>query len=161
MARIEFKGLDQYMEKLNRISALSRDKVIGAAVYDGAAVITDEVRAALEAVPTDDRHQHGEKSIGPSAEDKQAVLDALGIARIQNDNGFLNVKVGFTKDYTGDPTPGYPRGKPILMLARSIRSGTSWMQGNDFIKAALRRSRKQAIMAMKMRVEMEIQDIMK
>lgn len=162
MANISFKGLAEYSAKLNRLSALSRDEVIGAAVYDGAEIITDAVRAALQAIPTDKTHPHGKgnKSIGPTPEDKQAVLDALGVARLQNDNGFLNVKIGFNKDYTGNPTPGYPKGKPVLMLARAIRSGTSWMQGTDYIKTALRLSGKQAQAAMKMRIEMEIEKIM-
>lgn len=162
MAKITFKGLEEYTAKLNRLEALSRDKIIGAAVYDGARIVADEVRAQLQAVPTDEGHYKGEgqKKIGPSAADKQAIMQGMGIAPLQYDDGFENVKVGFD-GYDDRPTERYPRGHPIPMLARAVQSGTSWMHPNPFVKTAVRRARKPAVEAMKKRVEQEIDQIMK
>lgn len=61
MAKIEFKGLEEYIAKLNRLEALSRDKVIGAAVYDGAQIVADAVRASIQALPTDEGHYQEQK----------------------------------------------------------------------------------------------------
>lgn len=160
MAKINIKGLEQYSAKLNRLSALLKDEIIGAAVYDGAGLAADCVRSALAAVPSDEGHYKDKKKLGPSEADKEAVLNAIGITPLQNDNGFLNRKVGFGYKYYGPPTKRYPRGRPVQMVARSIRSGTSWMQANDFIKTAVRKSRKAAEAAMAERIEKEIERIM-
>lgn len=159
MARIEFKGLEEYTAKLNRLKALSRDRVIGAAVYDGAKVMADAVKAELQALPTDDTHARGKKAIGPTSQTKQDLIEHMGISPIQDDNGFLNVKVGFD-GYNGHPTEKYPKGRPVPMLARAVQSGTSWMAPNPFVKNARSKSRKAAIEAMKKRVEQEIEKIM-
>ena len=159
MAKIQFKGLEEYSAKLNRLSALSRDKVIGAAVYDGAAIVADAVKAEIQALPVDDSHDKKSKKDGPSSEVKQALLEHMGVAPLQDDNGFVNVKVGFD-GYAGTATTKYPRGKPVPMLARAVQSGTSFMEGHAFVKDAVRKSRKRAEAAMKERVEKEIQDIM-
>jgi len=158
MANLGFKGLEEYSAKLNRLSALSRDNIIGAAVYDGAKIMADAIKAELNALPTDEGHDR--KKAGPSQADKDAVIQGMGIAPMQDDDGYLNVKVGFD-GYDARPTPQYPRGHPIAMLARSIRSGTSWMEGHDFVKTAKAKSRPAAIAAMKQRVEREIEKIMK
>lgn len=159
MAKITLKGLAEYEAKLNRLSALSRDKVIGAAVYDGAAVVADAVRAEIQALPVDDSHDKNTKLDGPPSETKQALLDHMGVTPMRNDNGFVNVKIGFD-GYAGKPTPKYPQGKPVPMLARAVQSGTSFMQGHAFVKSAERKCRKKAEEVMKKRVEKEIQDIM-
>lgn len=159
MAKIEFKGLEEYSAKLNRLSALSRDKVIGAAVYDGAAIVADAVKAEIQALPVDDSHGKNGKKSGPESEVKQALLEHMGVAPLQDDKGFLNVKVGFD-GYTSKSTPKYPNGKPVPMLARAVQSGTSFMEGHAFVKNAVRKSRKKAEEAMKKRVEKEIEDIM-
>lgn len=160
MARISFKGLEEYSAKLNRLSALSRDKIIGAAVYDGAAVVADAVRAELDSVPTDEHWgTPAYPKAGPSAEEKQGLKDSLGVTPMRDDNGFVNVKIGFD-GYQGKPTRKYPQGKPNQMIARSVNSGTSFMAQHPFMKEAVRKSRKKAKDAMKQRVEKEIQDIM-
>lgn len=160
MAKIEFKGLEEYIAKLNRLEALSRDKVIGAAVYDGAQIVADAVRASIQALPTDEGHYQEQKKIGPSQAVKDVLLQGMGVAPLQNDNGFENVKVGFD-GYDDQPTVKYPKGHPIPMLARSVQSGTSFMYPNPFVKTAVRKSRKAAEAAMAKRVNEEINKIMK
>lgn len=158
MATIEFKGLTEYSAKLNRLSALNRDKIISAAVYDGAAVVADAIKAQIQALPTDDSHQ--KIKAGPTTEVKQALIDHMGIAPLRDDNGFLNVKVGFD-GYDSHPTTKYPRGHPVPMLARAVQRGTSFMKPNPFVENAKRTCRRQAEEVMKNRVEKEIEQIMK
>lgn len=160
MAKIEFKGLEEYRLKLQHLSALSEERVLGAAVYDGAAIVADAVKAEIQALPVDNTHSKEEKAIGPTQEVKDALLQGMGVAPLRNDNGFVNVKVGFD-GYDDRPTVKYPRGHPIPMLARAVQSGTSWMQGNPFVKTAIRKIRKRAEAAMARRAEEEIDKIMK
>lgn len=159
MAKIEFKGLEAYSAKLDRLSALSQDKIIGAAVYDGAAVVADAVKAEIQALPVDDSHKKKARAEGPSSEAKQALLENMGISPMRDDSGFINVKLGFD-GYAGAPTPSYPRGKPVPMLARAVQSGTSFMVGHAFVKNGVRKSRKAAVAAMGKRVAQEIEQTM-
>ena len=133
--------------------------MIGAAVYDGAAIVADAVKAEIQALPVDDSHDKKPKKDGPSKEVKDALLEHMGVAPLQDENGFLNVKVGFD-GYAGAATPKYPNGKPVPMLARAVQSGTSFMEGHAFVKDAVRKSRKKSEAAMKKRVEQEIEKIM-
>lgn len=160
MAKIELKGLEEYSAKLNRLSALSRDKIIGAAVYDGAKIVTDAIRAGLDAVPTDESWGTASNpKAGPSPEEKEGLAQSLGIAPLRDNSGFINVKIGFD-GYQGKATTGYPKGKPNPMIARAVQRGTSFMRPNPFVKTAVNRSRKAAEAAMKKKAEEEISNIM-
>lgn len=161
MAKIEFKGLEEYRLKLSQLSALAGEQVIGAAVYDGADIAADIVRQEIQALPTDEHWgtpEHPKE--GPSQEEKEGLLESFGITPIRNDKGFINVKLGFD-GYHGKPTPKYPRGKPNQLVARGIESGTSFMKQNAFMKRAVRKCRKQAKQAMARRLDREIEKIMK
>lgn len=162
MAKIEFKGIDAYTARLSELSALAKDKVIGTAIYDGAEVVTDAVRQALEALPTEESWgTEARRRTGLTQEEKAGLLSGLGVASLQTDaKGFTNVKIGFD-GYSGKPTHKYPRGKPNVMLARAVISGTSFLEGHNFVKEGVRRSRKAAEAAMAKRVEQEIEKIMK
>lgn len=88
-------------------------------------------------------------------------MDSLGIASLQDDGtGYLNVKIGFD-GYNDIVTQRWPRGQPNQMVARAVESGTTWMQKNDFVRRAVRASRKRAIEAMKKTVDKGIKKIMK
>lgn len=162
MAKIDFKGIDKYSAKLEALDKGIEKQVLGPAIYNGAEIVMDYVVSELKAVPTDDNHKQPRKKKGPGTEDKEAVLRSLGIAPLQTDGkGFLNVKIGARADYYGPPTPRYPRGRPVLMVLRSIASGTSFMEAHPFVKKAVQGSRRQAVSAMEKRVEKEINKIMK
>lgn len=160
MATMRFKGLDEYSAKLAQLSALAEEQVLGPAIYDGAAIVADAVRAELEAVPVGTREKGGGKMAGPAQEVKDAILQGMGVAPLQRDKSFLNVKVGFD-GYDTQRTRKYPNGHPIPMLARAVQSGTSFMDAHPFVKNALRKSRRAAEDAMRKRAESEINKIMK
>lgn len=161
MAKIEFKGLEEYRLKLQHLSALSEERVLGAAVYDGAKIAADIIRQEIRSLPTDERWgtQDYPKS-GISQEEKDGLLESFGITPMRNDSGFVNVKLGFD-GYQGKPTRKYPRGKPNQMIARSAESGTSFMKPTPFMKRGVSKARKAAKTAMAARVEEEIDRIMK
>lgn len=160
MAKIEFKGLEEYRLKLQQLSALSEERVIGRAVYDGAEVAADMIRQEIENLPTDEHWGTPDyQKSGISQEEKEGLVASFGITPMRNDSGFVNVKLGFD-GYQGKPTPKYPRGKPNQMIARSVESGTSFMKANPFMKRSIAKVRKRAKEAMEKRVEKEIEQIM-
>lgn len=161
MARITFKGLEEYRLKLKDLEVLAEERVLGRAVYSGAEAAADIIRAEISALPTDDHWgTPNYPKVGPSQEEKDGLLDSFGISPARNDNGFVNVKLGFD-GYQGKPTRKYPRGKPNQMIARSVESGTSFMTANPFMKNGIRKARKKAKAAIERRLNEEIDKIMK
>ncbi len=144
-------GLDEYIRKLEKIADTS--EYLGRAVYQGAAVVNKSVESALQELPTDDRYaSFYDKRQGIRSVEKQGLIQSYGIAKMQNDNGYLNVKLGFD---------GYNKmGKANAMIARSLISGTSFMPKNDFIGKAVSKSKAAAEEAMKIEIDRSIQNFL-
>ena len=161
MAQITFKDGDEYLEKLAKLDYRLADDVIGRAVYEGAKIVTDEIAERTQNVKTDESWgSPGNLKKGPKKTELQAVKKGLGIALARNDDGFINVKIGFN-GYDKIPTKRWPRGRPVAMLARSIDRGTSFMQANPFVKKAVAAAKAKAVEKMKETVDEEIEKIMK
>ena len=161
MAKLEFKGLDEYVAQLQRLRDASKD-CIGYAVFDGAAVVADAVKSAIQSLPVDERRyvKNGQMLNGITSEQKQGLIDGFGIAPMQDDNGYLNVKLGFT-GYNSMQTKAHPNGQPNAMIARSVNSGSSFRTRNPFVDNAVRQAKAQAEEKMKDTLDKEIQKVMK
>jgi len=162
MATITFKNGDDYLFKLSKLEAASRDEICGGAIYAGAAIVTDAIRSELEALPTDEGFGTPEKPLkGLKTVQKEDLLKSLGIASMKDDGtGFLNVKIGFD-GYNRLTTKKWPRGQPNQMIARAAESGTTFLLKNEFVKRAARKSRKKALAIMEKKVQEGIEKIMK
>lgn len=162
MATIQFKKGYEYIFKVSKLEAALKKDILGRAVYDGAAVVADEIRKSLERVPTDEGYgTESAPARGPKKAQKKGLYESLGITSMQDDGtGYLNVKIGFD-GYNDIVTQRWPRGQPNQMVARAVESGTTWMQKNDFVRRAVASSRKRAIEAMKKAVDKGIEKIMK
>lgn len=136
MATMKMRGLEEYEAQLLQLQNLSRE-CIGRAIYAGAKEIADQVKQAIESLPIDERQvKNGETLHGISAAQKQGLIDGFGIARLQDDNGFLNVKLGF-HGYNSVRTNSYPNGQPNSMIARSVNSGSSFRDKIPFVDNAV------------------------
>lgn len=162
MARISFGGAKEYMAKLSRLSALEKDRVIGPAIYAGAAVVADAVHAEIRSIPTDEHWGTPEHpKTGPTRRQKDGLHESMGIAPMKDDGkGYLNVKIGFD-GYNAVKSKNWPNGQPNQMVARAVESGTSFMEAHPFVKTAVQKSRKAAVAAMAKTVDEEIEKIMK
>lgn len=140
MAKLTIKGIDTYIEGLQALSDAT-DEELGKAIYKGASIVADAARVAIQSLPVGHNPIRGE--IEP--EQKDGLLDGLGIASMQLKGTELNVKLGMD---------GYnSKGQPNSMILRSIEAGTSWPNGrgrpaNPIIKRAVQKTRKQAEEAM-------------
>ena len=140
MAKFQFEGIDEYIAQLEKIYG-DTEEIIGAAIYQGAGIVMKSVVSAIENIQTDDRFGTEEnKTIGPTTYQKEGLRRSIGIARLRNDGGFYNVKIGFD-GYNGIKTKRWPQGQPNAMVARSVESGTSWMQKQPFMRKAESSSR--------------------
>lgn len=126
MARFEFSGIDNYIKQLNKLQQSTKDGVVGKTVYAGAAVVADSVRRAIQALPVGDGRAQGDGLVDTvTLPQKAGLLDGFGISRMKDDDGFVNVKLGFD-GYNSTRTEKYPRGQPNALIARSVNSGTTF-----------------------------------
>ena len=147
MARIRFSRLEDYELRLSRLAGRT-EEIAGKAIYAGADIITNAIRANIEGLAAvDDRAgaiAYQKKAPAPLTRTaKQGLLDGLGITPMQDDGGYYNVKVGFD-GYNDIPTRKYPNGQPNQLIARSLESGSSIAQKHPFIRPAINASRKAA-----------------
>ena len=160
MATMKFKDGADYLLRLEHLEEAAKTDLLGNVVYDGAKVVADFVKEESGGLPVDNRRgSQDDPAGGPNQYQKKGLEKSFGIAPIRNDNGFVNVKLGFD-GYNGLKTKRWPQGQPNQMIARSVERGTSWMKANPFMKRALRKARKQAQEAMASRLQSEIQKIM-
>lgn len=133
MAKIEFKGIEKYQSVLKDIER-DVEGILKVAVYDGAAIVADAVKAATP-VDTGD------------------LRDSLGLAKMRNDNGYVNTKLGFD---------GYDsKGVANSLKARAYESGTSNQPKRPFIRPAVRAAKSAAEFAMGKTLDKELEKYVK
>lgn len=159
MAKITFPGLQDYELMLSKIEGVT-DDMIGRAVYEGAGIVADAVKANIESLPVVTGYGTSENPLpgGVTAAQKAGLREGFGISRLQDDSGYLNVKLGFD-GYNRTQTEKYPSGQPNQLVARGVESGTSWKQKKPFIRPAVNKTRKQAEHKMKDVLDEEISKI--
>ena len=161
MARFEFSGIDNYISQLNKLRQSTKDGVVSKTVYAGAAVVADSVRRAIQALPVGDgRAQGGGLVDTVTLPQKAGLLDGFGISRMKDEDGFVNVKLGFD-GYNATRTEKYPRGQPNVLIARSVNSGTTFRKKTKFVDKAVNSAKKAAEAAMDAACSREIEKIMK
>ena len=161
MARFEFSGIDTYIKQLNKLQQSTKDGVVGKTVYAGAEVVADSVRRAIQALPVGDgRARDGGLVDTVTLPQKAGLLDGFGISRMKDDDGFVNVKLGFD-GYNSTKTEKYPNGQPNVLIARSVNSGTTFRKKTKFVDKAVDSAKKAAEAAMDAAGSREIEKIMK
>lgn len=160
MAKLQFKGLEEYEAQLLKLRGLT-EQMIGEAIYEGAAIVADEVKKGIESLPIDDRYATGGTMLhGITQEQKQGLLDGFGIASMQNENGYLHVKLGFN-GYNSMRTKNFPNGQPNSMIARSVNSGSSFRQRIPFVDNAVNSAKSRAEEKMKQKLDEAIEKAIK
>lgn len=161
MATFQFGGIDDYITQLNKLQAATKDDVIGKTVYAGAAVVADAVKDAIRSLPVGSGHvAQGELVDTVTLPQKEGLLDGFGISRMKDDDGFVNVKLGFA-GYNATRTDKYPQGQPNALIARAVNSGTTFRKKTRFVDKAVSASKKSAEAAMDAACNREIEKIMK
>lgn len=161
MATFQFGGIDNYIKQLNKLQQSTKDGVVGKTVYAGAEVVADSVRRAIQALPVGDgRAQGGGLVDTVTLPQKAGLLDGFGISRMKDDDGFVNVKLGFD-GYNSTRTEKYPRGQLNALIARSVNSGTTFRKKTKFVDKAVNSVKKAAETAMDAACSREIEKIMK
>ena len=148
MAKWTMRGMDEYAAYLQRIGKNTRE-ILGAGVYAMANTVADAVRKNIEALPAKpdiegiEAYRQGRKAQLTISE-KKGLQEGFGISPMQNERGYLNVKLGFD-GYNKVKTRKYPKGQPNVLIARSVESGSSVREKSPFIRPALRQTQNDAL----------------
>lgn len=161
MATFQFGGIDNYIKQLNKLQQATKDGVVGKTVYAGAEVVANSVRSAIQALPAGSGHVSGNELVDTvTLPQKAGLLDGFGISPMDDEDGFMNVKLGFD-GYNSTRTEKYPRGQPNVLIARSVNSGTTFRKKTKFVDKAVNSAKKAAEAAMDAACSREIEKIMK
>lgn len=161
MAKITFPGLNDYELMISRLSK-GVDDIAGKAIYAGAGIVADAIKENIKALPIVRGYGTTENPLpgGVTAQQKAGLIDGMGISPMQDDGGYLNVKIGFD-GYNATKTEKYPQGQPNQLVARGVESGTSWKGKKPFIRPAINASKKRAEDEMARILDQEIEKITK
>ena len=163
MASIKIDGLESYQKNLDSLNK-SLVGILKRGVYDGADVVADAVRSAIQslaAVPdwegmwAYNTHRKGTLTVSQ----KQGLLNGLNLAKIREDGSIVNTKLSFG-GYNSVKTKSFPNGQPNLMIAASIESGTSASQKQPFMRPTANRVKAQVVAAMRGTIDSDIKKIM-
>ena len=148
MATIRFSKLRDYELMLGKIGDASKD-ICGAAMYEGAKIIADEVKANLESLKTvsdADAIQAAKKEEATylTIRAKKGLIKSFGVTPMQKDrDGIYNVKLGFD-GYNDVKTKKWTKGQPNQLIARACESGSSAMIKQPFFREAVQKTKKKA-----------------
>lgn len=143
MATIKFTGMDEYIRKLENLTAHSRG-ICKMAVWEGGKVVGDAIKAALEDIPVQDEYvQKGEMRTGIRSEEKEAIIAAFGLSKMRTGSS-VSTKAGFKA------------GTKI----RAVESGTSYMRKHPVVRQAINRAKPAAEAAIKAKLEEETNKLM-
>lgn len=151
------KGMNEYLEQLGNLE-YTAPTAIGKAIYEGADIVADRIKANIEKMNVDDS-PYSESVTGIRSVQKKGLLEGFGIAKATTDNGYRNVKTGFD-GYNRMKTKKYPKGQPNAMIARTFESGNSFTKKQPFVAPAVRSSRAEAEARMEQVVDQEVKKIM-
>lgn len=148
MATIRFSKLRDYELMLGKIGDASKD-ICGAAIYEGAKIIADEVKNNLNSlnVTTDELAMLKAKKSEPTyitQRAKEGLIKSFGVTPMSQDkDGIYNVKLGFD-GYNDVKTKKWPKGQPNQLIARACESGSSAMIKQPFFREAVQKTKKKA-----------------
>lgn len=161
MATFVFEGINEYAAQLKKLDDKA-EGMIKRAVYDGAAVVLQAVVSEINGLPViKNRYRETKLPLtGVTETQKRGLLAGVGLAKMVNQNGFINTKLGFS-GYNAAKSDKYPNGQPNALIARAVNSGSSTRVKIPFINRAVKAAQAGAEAAMKARFDADTQNMTK
>lgn len=154
--KIKIYGLDKLEEHLYMM-ARETEQAIGKGIYAGADILADSIKSSIQSIRTSGPSRWEKKR---REKQKQGLLDSFGIAPMQKDKGYYNVKLGFD-GYNDVKSRKHPNGQPNAMIARMYNSGTSVLSKQAFFERGVRSARNLAKSKATEVIEKEIEKLIK
>lgn len=155
MAKIESDDFERY-EKMfeNFANPAAVQSICKQALYDGAGAAAAQIYSTIQAYPV----QKDAKD-GMTKKERAALLKGFGLSRMEEKNGDLNLKIGFSGYNELMKTKLWPKGVPIPLTARSLMKGTSWRKKDNFMQKAQKNLDKTVAEAIEKKLDEELEKI--
>ena len=154
----ELIGLDELQKKLEGLGE-NTNAILSKALFAGADVMYEGLKKSIQALPEDSGYKNIKRGDSPrnvvSPEDKQDMVTHLGISRFIKTAGGMYTRVSFN-GYGTIKTKKFPNGRPVVLIARSINSGSSVRMKHPFIRPTINQYKQAANDAMRKAVEEEL-----
>lgn len=152
MARMIIRGSDKLGDMFETMG-LEATKIAKVALYDGVDVMLKALIEAIESLPEE---TSGRPYSGLLPEDKEDMLESLGVARFDMDRNVVDTHIT-VEGYTRRTEKQYPKGVPVAMLARSLESGSSVRAKHPFIRPAAREAKPKVLAAIQAKMDEQIE----
>ena len=162
-------GCDKYVAQLEKLNADTAE-IIGKAIYPAAGIVTDQIKANIQNLKVSGRNSRRGTQADPidtiTSAQKQGLIDGLGISKMKESDGFVNVKVGEDGYNSQVSDKNMKAGWTSIrqanaMIARAVEYGTYFRRMTPFVAPAVRKTRKKAEAAMAEQLDKEIEKAMK
>lgn len=126
------EGLTEVSEMLTQLGEQA-EAVASMALYDGAGIVADAFTQAVESIRTEPFRGKRAKRL-PSPEEKAALKGKSGVARFNKSGSEVDTLIGVTGAAGYVMLGNTP--KAVRLIARSINSGTSFMNKQPVFRRA-------------------------
>ena len=158
--KMSYSGASELGEMLSRLGTEAPD-IARKALFTGAGTVADAVKAAVMQLPVGTPKENsptGHPFTGLTEEDRDDLAAGVGIARFDSKGDAETTAISFN-GYTRRTEPGFPKGVPLAMIARSLESGSSVRAKHPFVRQTIRAVKDAAQAAMVQTAEAEISKI--
>lgn len=136
-AKLNDKGLSEFIEALSKTSDKSMKEIAGSALYAMADTVANAIKAKITALRTEEEEPYkGHRHQYLSQRQKDGLAESFGIAKQRAEGSGWNVRLGFD-GYNSVTTKKYPGGQPNIMVARAVESGSTYMIKQPFFRPAV------------------------
>lgn len=159
MAKVITSGFDTLIDELNDIADHS-DEICSKALYKGAGMMADRLKSSIDGLTTEDQRKKRSRNLLPY--EKEALEKGLSIFKFDHDKSRDYVQTSITfKGRVPHQTERYPEGLPVIVLARSINSGTTFRRANRYFPTTVRKNVQSVEKAMADTTENELKKYIK
>ena len=131
---ISTEGMGELAQMLSKLGNQA-DEVAANSLYEGAGVVADAFKSATSGIRTAPfKYTPPGKKRLPSPEEKAALTGKIGIAHFVNNGDEVNTLIGISGSAGYANVNG--KSKAVRLIARSINSGTSFMQKQPVFRKA-------------------------
>ena len=156
---ISTEGMDELSAMLAKLGDKAQE-VASKALYEGAGVVANAMKKGTGSISTEPfkgKRVYGYRLASP--EEKAAVHGKTGIAKFDKNGSEVNTLVGLARD-SGYVQLG-SRKTPVIEIARSINSGTSFMHKQPVFRKAVSQSKAEAQAAIEAKAEAMFNEIIR
>ena len=131
---INTEGLTEVAALLGKLGDKAQEVASGS-LYEGAAVVANAFKGAIGSIRTEPfKYAPPGKTRKPSPEEKAALSGKSGIAKFRKNGSEVDTLIGISGSAGYADIGGKP--KAVRLIARSINSGTSFMQKQPVFRKA-------------------------